>query len=219
MGYFKELPNISYVSRFQNSNRNDERILVKNLFKRAKLRTDIDQAITAFEYYQIQDDMRPDFLAEKIYGNSEYDWVILTTNNITNVRDQWPLSNNDLYSYMLEKYGSDQEISEVHHYETTEIKDEFDRIILPEGLEVDEDYQFTYTNFDNTVSTSNPVKAISNYEYEVKRNEDKRIIKILKPNYLSVFITDMRNIMRYDRSSQYINQTTKESYNPYTTGV
>lgn len=219
MGYFKELPNISYVSRFPNKNRNDERILVKNFFKRAKLRTDIDQAITAFEYYQIEDNMRPDFLAEKIYGNSELDWVILITNNITNVRDQWPLDNSDLYSYMLDKYGSDEQISAVHHYETTEIKDEFERTILPGGLEVDENYQFTYTKIDNTVVTTIPTKPISNYEYEVKKNEDKRIIKILKPNYLSVFITDMRNIMRYDRSSQYINQNTKETYNPYITGI
>ena len=45
MSYFEELPNISYVSLLPNQNRSDERIEVKNLFKRAKLRTDIDLSL------------------------------------------------------------------------------------------------------------------------------------------------------------------------------
>ena len=52
MAYFEELPEISYISRIANSNRNEDRILVKNIFKRAKLRTDIESAITAFNYFQ-----------------------------------------------------------------------------------------------------------------------------------------------------------------------
>ena len=95
MAYFEELPDISYVSLLPNSSRNDDRIKVKNIFKRAKLRSDMDQVVTAFEYYQISENTRPDVLAEELYGDPELDWVILITNNITNVRDQWPLSNND----------------------------------------------------------------------------------------------------------------------------
>ena len=83
MAYFEELPEISYISRLANSNRNEDRILVKNIFKRAKLRTDIEAAITAFNYYQIEEGERPDTLAKKIYDNEELDWVILITNNIT----------------------------------------------------------------------------------------------------------------------------------------
>ena len=83
MAYFEELPDISYVSLLPNSSRNDDRIKVKNIFKRAKLRSDIDQAISAFEYYQITENTRPDTLAEELYDNPELDWVILITNNIT----------------------------------------------------------------------------------------------------------------------------------------
>ena len=50
MAYFEELPEISYISRLVNSNRNEDRILVKNIFKRAKLRTDIESIITSFNY-------------------------------------------------------------------------------------------------------------------------------------------------------------------------
>ena len=125
MSYFEELPNISYVSLLPNQNRSDERIQVKNLFKRAKLRTDIDQSVTAFDYYLIQDNERPDIVAERIYDSSELDWVILVTNNITSIRNQWPLSNNELYTYCLEKYINDAGIMATHHYETKEIKDKY----------------------------------------------------------------------------------------------
>jgi hypothetical protein len=75
----------------------------------------------------------------------------------------------------------------------------------------------TNTNKDK-VSTSS-IKEVSNYEYEVLENEKKRKILILKPQYLSVFISDMKNIMTYAESSQYIDQKTKRGYNPKITGV
>ena len=219
MAYFRELPNISFLSRLPNASTNEDYITVKNLFKRAKIRTDINNAITAFDYYQITDNQRPEVVASSLYGDPELDWVILITNNITNVRDQWPLSNNDLYNYMIDKYGSGEALSDIHHYETTEVKDEYDRLVVPSGLQVDSDFTVTYTKFNNTVSTVSPVKQVTNYEYETNTNEEKRKIRVLKPAYLSVVITDLRNIMKYDQSSQYVNQTTKQSYNPNLTGV
>ena len=68
------------------------------------------------------------------------------------------------------------------------------------------------------VSTSS-IKEVSNYEYEVLENEKKRKILILKPEYLSVFVSDMKNIMEYAESSQYVDQNTKRGYNPKITGV
>ena len=219
MAYFRELPNISFLSRLPNASTNEDYITVKNLFKRAKIRTDINNAITAFDYYQILDNQRPEVVASSLYGDPELDWVILITNNITNVRDQWPLNNNDLYNYMIDKYDTEEALSNIHHYETTEVKDEYDRLVVPSGLEVDSNFTVTYTKFNNTVSTVSPVKQVTNYEYETNINEEKRKIRVLKPAYLSVVITDLRNIMKYDQSSQYLNQTTKQSYNPNLTGV
>ena len=219
MGYFNELPNLDYLSQLPDVNSNETYITVKNLFKRAKLRTDIVNIITAFQYYQIKDNERPDVVASKIYDDSELDWVILITNNITNIREQWPLSNQDLYYYMIDKYGSDENISGIHHYETTEVKDEYNRLVVPSGLQVDANFSVTYSKLNNAIVTISPVKSVSNYEYEINENEKKRKIRILKPQYLSVVITDMRNIMRYDRSSQYVNQNTKKTYNPNLTGV
>ena len=219
MAYFNELPNISYVSLLPNSTKNEDRITVKNIFKRAKLRSDIDQVITAFEYYEIKENTRPDVVAEQIYNDPELDWVILITNNITNIRDQWPLSHNDLYNYCLEKYGSDAGVQETHHWETQEVKDKFGRIILEGKLIVDESFKFTYTKDDYTAVNVSPAQSVSNFTYEQRVNENKRRIKILKPGYLGAFMTDMRNMMRYSNSSQYIDRTLKVSYNPKENGV
>lgn len=137
MSYFKELPNFQYIANFPNQSFNTDYVLTKNIFKRAKLRTDLSNAINVFEYYQIIDNERPDQVAAKVYDNSDLDWVILTTNNITNINQQWPLDNNSFYKYLIDKYGSEEELGKVHHHETVEFKDEYGRVVVPGGLQID----------------------------------------------------------------------------------
>ena len=233
MGYFRELPNISYPSLLSSQNKVESRITVKNLFKRSRLRTDLDQAITAFNYYDVKEGIRPDMIAQELYDNSELDWIILTSNNITNIRNEWPLSHNDLQEYMLEKYGSEANIAKVHHHETIEIIDQYSRLVMPGSLEVDSDFSFNFVG--NVVSSSgtlikldlggislakiNPVRAITNYQYEAKINDEKRRIRVLKSEYLSAFISEHREIMSYDKSSDYISKRLKGTYNPRISGV
>ncbi len=209
MGYFRELPEINYVSLLPNRNRNDERILVKNIFKRAKLREDLNQGITVFDYYQIEYDTRPDTVAHKVYGDSELDWVILITNNITNLRDQWPISQNDLHNYMVEKYG-ETGITGVHHYETTEVRNTDKTIIVPAGLEVPKNYsiEFYDSRLETTTTVSNITTEITNYTYENKIEDEKRNIFVLKPNYVNIILNDMEDAMTYkEGSTQYVSET------------
>ena len=222
MAYFQELPNILYPSLLPSRNKVESRVIVKNLFKRSKLRTDLDQAITAFNYYYIKDGMRPDKVAQELYDNPELDWVVLTSSNITNIRNEWPLNHNDLQEYMLEKYGSEENVAKVHHYETRKIVDEYDRVVIPAGLEVDKDFSFQYLNFSKQVVKVIPsqvVAEITNYQYEVRLNDEKRRIKVLKSEYLSAFISEHREIMAYDKSSDYISKGLKGTYNPRISGV
>ncbi len=222
MAYFEELPNIAHPSLLPNRNKIEDRIIVKNIFKRSKLRTDIDQAITAFNYYYVEQGMRPDMVAKDLYDDPELDWVILTINNIINVRDQWPLEHNDLYSYMLEKYGSDAKIAEAEIYETRKILDEYDRVVMPAGLQVDKNFSFQYLNFSGQVIkvlSSQVVAPVTNYQYEVRLNDEKRRIRVLKPQFVPLFLTDHKNIMTYDRSSDYISNKLKGTYNPRISGV
>jgi hypothetical protein len=203
MGYFRELPELDYQSFLSDSNSSQNYLRVKNLFRRNKLRDDLQNTFTIFDKYEIVEGARPDTVAEEFYGSAELDWVVLMTANITRVRDQWPLSNRDLYRYAENKYGVTG-LSSVHHYETTEVKDTQGRLILPAGKVVDGD--FTIPNPSNTATTLNPTININNYEYEVRKNNEKSSIYILKPSYLQQFLNDMREIMIYGRSSEYVNE-------------
>lgn len=201
MSYFRELPNLEYQSFLSDRTSVDEYILVKNLFRRVKLRDDLQNIFTIFDKYQIVDGARPDTVAEELYGSVQYDWVVLISAGITRVRDQWPLSDKQVYDYAESIYGAD--LNAIHHYETTEVKDSQDRLILPAGKVVDAN--FTIPKPGDPTTTLNPVVGVSNYEYEVLKNNDKRGIYVLKPRYLQQVLLDTRREMYYDKSSQYVN--------------
>jgi hypothetical protein len=214
MYYFRELQNLEYQSFLSDKKSSDEYLLVKNLFRRVKLRDDLNNVFTIFEKYQISDGTRPDLVAEELYGSSQYDWVVLITAGITRVRDQWPLSDRQIYDYSEELYGAD--INSIHHYETIEIRDSQNRLILPAGKVVDADFKISYFDdgkvYTNDLSLGvdvynipNPVIGISNYEYEIQKNNEKRSIYVLKPRYLQQVLTDTKKAMTYSESSQYVN--------------
>jgi hypothetical protein len=143
--YFRQVPNFEYVSRNQGEQYSSEYVAVKNLFKRAKLRDDIFQNLAFFEKYQIVGDERPDNVAFKIYGDSTLDWIILLSNNMLNVQTEWPLSQVSFDKYVLDKYGSYENLyREIHHWETIEVKDNSGITIVPAKLVVPENFSIEY---------------------------------------------------------------------------
>ena len=207
MAYFRELPNVEYQSFLSDAISSKDYLTVKNLFRRNKLRDDLQNSFTLFDKYEIVEGARPDTVAEEFYGNDELDWVVLMTAGIINVRNEWPLSNYQLYNYVDNKYGD--RINDTNFYETKEIKDSNGRLILPSGKVVDEDFTLTYSDngVNVTVTGANVRRGVSNWEYEVRKNNEKSSIYLLRRGYLQQFLNDMREIMLYDRSSQYINET------------
>lgn len=86
------------------------------------------------------------------------------------------------------------------------------------GLKVyiDSDGQtLEYLDKDGKILTvKNQSVPITNYEYEIRLNEQKRQILLVKPQYIGVLVSDIKNMMTYSESSQFINKTTKRVYNP-----
>ena len=76
-------------------------------------------------------------------------------------------------------------------------------------------YYFEY--FDNTYQTIPAAKmtqAVTNYEYEMKKEDAKRNIYILKPSYLNIVYNDMDEIMPYKKgAAQYVSNTLKRGEN------
>ena len=224
MGYFRELPTLRYPSFLSDKNSSLDYVDAKNLFRRVKLREDLQSIITLFDKYEIPEGFRPENVAEVLYGSDNLDYVVVICAGITNIRDEWPLSNADLYEYALNKYG-ESGLTDIKYYETKLVKDSSGKVILPKGKRVNGNFKIsyydggiTYTNDltklgTNVSSISNPVNAISNYEYETIRNEDKRNIFVLKNGFLQQFIDDFKEIMVYDESSQRIDDTTAQTEN------
>ena len=213
MGYFRELPNLLYQSFLPDKRSSLDYTEVKNLFRRTKLRDDLQNVFTIFDKYEIPDGFRPENVAEDFYGNDELDWVVLTTAGIVNVRNEWPLNNRDIFNYSFEKYGDN--LNTTRFFETKEIKNSSGSIILEKGKVVDSDFVFKYydTNGIVEVKGTNVRTGVSNYDYEVRLNEEKRSIFVLKPEYLQQFLNDFRDIILYGQSSQTINDNLMKTEN------
>ncbi len=209
MSYFRELPDFDYQSPFSSRNSSTEYVRVKNLFRRVKLRDDLQNVFTLFDKYFIPDEVRPEQVADELYNDPGLDWVVLLTAGITNVRDQWPLPSRELYNYADNKYGT--ELNAIRYYETKEVKDSSGRLIIPARKVVDSD--FTIPDPSSSTATLNPVSGVTNFEYETRINEDKRGIYLLKPNYLGQYLNDMRQIMRYQDSSQFVSNRVVKTEN------
>jgi len=214
--YFRNIPDFEYVNRTKDGRFISNYTQVKNFFKKAKLRDDLFQDLTVFEKYSVKGDDRPDNVAFEIYGDANLDWVVLLSNNIINVQNEWPLSQIAFENYVLDKYGTAAKLDEIHHYESNEVKDSTGVIIFPKGVRVSAAQSVSYHEpLTSEQVTVNPVsKAVTNYEYEQKVNNEKRRIFLIKPIYLNVVFDDLEEMMQYKKgSTQYVSESMKRADN------
>ena len=215
--YFKQLPDFDYVSRLPDAKISDY-ITVKNLFKRGELATDIFENLAFFTKYEIVGNDRPDNVAYDTYGDPEFDWVVLLSNNIINIQSEWPMTQNDFNRFLLDKYGTYDKINATHHYQTKEVKNQGGAVVVPAELEVESDYSVTYYDWylskEVTKLSSEIVEEVTNYDYEIKKENKKRDIFLLKPAYLPVVQDDLQEMMTYkEGSTQYLDETLKVAEN------
>lgn len=225
--YFKTLPNLEYHTRLVDSNSSLDTVTAKNLFRRPKLRDDIFKNVSFFTKYSIIGDERPDQVSEKFYGTSAYDWVILVTNNILDVYNEWPMSEVEFYNYMIDKYGSEEEFYKVKHYKTIEIRNSEDQIVQNGGIIVDSTF---YQKSDTPGSAgleyydeglgymiqrkgSDISVEVTILDYEEELNDSKRNIYILRERYLQTAIEDFEDISTYKESSDYLSDNLKKTDN------
>ena len=214
--YFRNIPDFEYVNRTKDGQFISNYTQVKNFFKKGKIREDLFQDLTVFEKYSIRGDDRPDNVAYEIYGDATLDWVVLLSNNIVNIYNEWPLSQQAFETYVLDKYKTLAKLDEVHHYESNEVKDSTGVIIFPKGLRVGAGQSVSYHEpMTDEQVTVNPVsKAVTNYQYEEELNNQKRRIFLLKPDYLNVVYDDLEEMMEYkEGSTQYVSESLKRADN------
>jgi hypothetical protein len=174
--YFASFPIIPY-----DSVGNGHYKYVTNLLRRVGLRAKIKSNTLLFDTYDIRSGETPEEIADKLYDDPELHWVVLMVNNITDRYHQWPLNENQFQAYINDKYDN---IDAVHHYETAQTSGD------------------TTIKIDvGTVNTDYPAAtAITNYEYELAQENEKRGIRLLDPRYLGAFIEEFELLMGEDFS-------------------
>ena len=204
--YFRNLPDFDYVDRTKNGQSISDYTRVKNIFKRAKISDNIFEDLNFFTKYQVEGDERPDNIADKLYGDPNLDWVVMLCNNIINFETEWPKDQESFNKYLLNKYGTYDNINATHHHETNQVVDSLGRLIVPEGLEVPENYSITFydTGLQQMVTRSSTF-PVSNFIYEDRKETEKRSIFVLKDIYIGLVIDDIEEVMPYTPgSSQYV---------------
>jgi hypothetical protein len=224
--YFNLVPNIEYdVKPISYPFKSSEFSTAKNFFRRFELNPDVFSYSVLFKKYAVPNGQRIDQVAELTYGDPFYDWVILITNNIVNPLFDWPRSEQALRKYCEGKYQDPY--ATILHYETYEVTsgqkikgDSTGRdvpvVVLEAGLKVDENfYNSPFSYWDGiqtrTVSGSTVCFPVTAYDYEQELNESRREIYLLKPEYLSQFVTEFKTKNNYKESTDFISIKSKKT--------
>tara|TARA_Y100000590_G_scaffold395399_1_gene475345 strand:- start:1867 stop:2406 length:540 start_codon:yes stop_codon:yes gene_type:complete len=175
--YFEQFPLMVYDIKANNNYK-----LVPDIFRRVKTRNKIKNNITLLDVYDVADGERPEHVAYKIYGDTNFFWVVCMINNIENVYYDWPLSNLEFENYMKDKYDN---ANGIHHYEKTQSSG-------PQIGGGPEDYSHKI-ECNSTDSGAGPV---TNFEYEMRIQDKKRQIKVLDPKYLNIFLQEFKHLIK-----------------------
>ena len=169
--YFANFPLIPY-----DSVGNGNYKLVTNLMKRVALRSKVRTNIMLFDTYEVKEGETPEMLADKLYGDPNLHWIIMYVNGITDRYHQWPLTTPQFLAFVNDKYSNPDG---THHYEITQTSGDT-TVTIDIGS-------------DNT--SHSDATLITNYEYEEKRQDTLRKIRLLDPIYVDQFVEEFQSLI------------------------
>lgn len=169
--YFKEFPTFLYDFKYNTSNET-KTSLVKDITRNIRFRRDILSTVTLYDEYDIEDGETPEIIAEKLYGNAEYHWIIMLANNRYDYLTDFPLDERSLEQHIIGKWGEDR--YDTHHYEAQ--------------IYSDSDFHIVNSDWPNAY-------AVSNDEYERRLNEQKRRIKVISPSVVSTILKNYKDLL------------------------
>ena len=171
MSYFNNFPTIMYDPTGDGSAK-----LATNIMKRVRMRANMKKEVVMMDSYDVKENETPEIVSDKHHGSPYYHWVIMLLNDISDVNHDWVKSTRQLQKYLLTKYTETQ-LTETHHYEISQTSGDTTTMI----------------EVENTTYPS--ASIVTNYEYEVALNEEKRSIDLLRNEYLTFFVDEFEGIM------------------------
>ena len=179
MAYFDRFPLMTYDMKNNNVYK-----LLPDILRRVKLRSGIRSGVFLFDNYDVEYGDKPEDVAFKMYGNPEFHWVVLMTNNITDRYYEWPMTQPQFQNFIEDKYGL-ANIDAVHHYEITQASG-------PTSGKGAGDY----SHLVEVNSDEDNASSVSNREYEQRLQDKYRQIRLLDPRYLSAFTEEFFALIR-----------------------
>jgi len=171
--YFANFPLIVY-----DSVGNGDFKIVTNLLKRVALRTKVRTNTLLYDTYDVKDGETPEMIADKLYDDPQLHWVVLFVNNITDRYHQWPMASIQFNQFVNDKYTN---IDAVHHYEIAQTSGDTS-VKINIGT-------------DTTGYSEADLTTITNYEYEVERQDTLRKIRLLDGAYIEQFQEEFETLM------------------------
>ena len=172
--YFANFPLIVY-----DSVGNGDFKFVTNLLKRVALKTKVRTNTLLYDTYDVKNGETPEMIADKLYDDPELHWIILYVNNITDRYHQWPMATGQFNTFVNDKYTN---IDAVHHYEIAQTSGDTS-IMIDIGT-------------DTTGYSEADLTTITNYEFEVERQDTLRKIRLLDGSYIEQFTEEFQNLIR-----------------------
>lgn len=170
--YFKEFPEFLYDFKYGKETKTS---IVKDITRNIRFRKEVLENITLYDYVDVVDGDTPEIVAEKIYGNPEYHWIIMLANQRYDYISDWIMDEPTFDRYMNDKYG-DQRYA-IHHWEAKEV-----------AHDMDDDWHVVNSDYPGAVS-------VSNDEWERRKNEEKRRIKIISPDLVSSILKQYKELL------------------------
>ena len=150
--------------------------MVTDIMSRVRMRANMKKNVVMMEPYDVQENETPEIVADHHHGSPYYHWVVMLLNDISDVNHDWVKSTRQLQKYLLSKY-TETELAETHHYEIPQTSGDTTLMI----------------EVENTTYPS--ATTVTNYEYEVALNEEKRSIDLLRNEYLGYFEDEFQNLI------------------------
>ena len=169
--YFAAFPTIYYDSKGDKNFK-----VVTNLLKRVALRSKVRAKTLLYDPYDVKEGETPEMIADKLYGDSNLHWIVMYVNNITDRYHQWPLTTPQFLAFINDKYSNPDGL---HHYEITQTSGDTS-VVIDIGTD----------NTDHPSATT-----ITNFEYEEKRQDTLRKIRLLDPVHIDQFVEEFETLM------------------------
>jgi len=171
MSYFNQFSTMLYDPAGDGSAK-----LCTNIMSRVRVRANMKKEIVMLDKYDVKENETPEIVADKHHGSVYYHWVVMLLNDIADVNHDWVKSTRQLQKYLLTKYTETQ-LNETHHYEISQTSGD------------------TTTKIEVENTTYPSATVITNYEYEVALNEEKRSIDLLRNEYLGYFTEEFSDLV------------------------